>query len=768
MENYHRAVVRVFLRKPTPVYLGTAFFIAPGYLLTAKHVLEDPNSKQYYPVDEIYLSSDTGAWIEGGERSIKSPILADNQDIAVLPLNKPVSEACCLSWTDSCFELKSGCKVQLLGYSTANAAIDNIELTISSYEGRYDLEVAHSSIAKGLSGSAVLHDGKLAAVILARHHEDNKAYLLRVNAFRDFVKQSIPPLKISKTDMPFSLPDSEPVKINPYPGLKPMDKNWANRFFGRDSALKELMTKIGEQRFVVVVGASGAGKSSLVWAGLLPRLDDPKFNKDMAKTAPWSSVRMTPTKGSEKNPVSYLASQLACRVGVVDQNAMDDWDQPKILEVLSECPTNRQELNRLLDKLVTADSGNQLLLFIDQFEELFTVVAQDDCKRFIEIIDSLIKSEKIRIVATMRAEFLGRCMESADFGKYFIDCFKQGLMLLFRPDEDALRAIVEKPAELAELEFENGLLDAIIKETGTETGNLPLMAYALELLYQQKQANKIGWQVYDALGGVKGAIAKKAQQVFLEIQRCAKNEEQNTDELLGEVFRELVEIDETTQVATRKRALMQYWDNKPNAQNLINQFVKARLLLTNDEDDGKGNHNATLEVAHEALFREWSLLREWIDARKDYFLMRKRLQRDSCLWSERKQDEAYRWVDKLALEAGHMIRDLPYTPTPLEAEFLGSVLRDDMLERIKSIETAPAIRATIGVRLALLGDDRPGVGIKNGLPELVWCEIPAGEVILEEIDRHFTVEAFQISKYPITQAQFRCFIDAEDGFKNPD
>ncbi len=602
----------------------------------------------------------------------------------------------------------------------------------------------------------------------------------------------------------------------PYRGLEALKDQQADLFFGRGAELKELVAKLADKPFVVVVGASGAGKSSLVWAGLLPKLNLWKvggFNH-------WLWKRITPAQYKDDEdftPVKVLSAAVATAL---------NQDYIPVKKALQAGGAEFQQLLEQSDSVLKTESDSQLLVFVDQFEELFSLVAPTLRKPFIDALDSLMATEKVRVVATMRAEFLGACMDCEAFGKPITAWFNAGQLLLAAPDAEDLQAMVKGPAKLAGLEFEAGLAEQIVKDTGLKPGNLALMAFALERLYEQREGLRMPSSAYRAFGGIDGAIADKAGQLFGSGSGLDLSIPQSKSDLLGEVFRELVEIDEHSGAATRRRMPLTIWglghDNQTNqttpAQQLIKAFIEARLLLTNVSPDSK--REPTLEVAHEALFRNWPLLKNWIDGRKDQFVMRKRLQRDAAEWVRRGEPDAFRWLDPLALEAGAMIRALRYQPTELETRFLGPVQREDMLALIKQADTSHELRAIIGVRLALLGDDRPGVGVKNAvvlipppnlktpspsgrglgeglgegtitnnssalppseggtnstalpitqdsLPDIVWCPVPAGTVVLEDDAGRFDVEACQIAKYPVTQAQYQLFIDAKDGYAHP-
>ncbi len=529
---------------------------------------------------------------------------------------------------------------------------------------------------------------------------------------------------------------------SPYVGLRAMTYEHSGLFFGRDPQLKQLATKLANQRFVAVVGASGTGKSSLVWAGLLPKLKE----WQVGGISQWVWVRITPMEYS-----NFIPDQM------VDDVLTVTFDR-RISVFKLALQERGAKLYALLNEILPA-GNEQLLLFVDQFEELFSLVASSSRKLFIHALDDLMASGKARVVVTMRANFLNQCMESEGFGERLADWFNHGLLLLSPPGADALREIVEGPARLAGLSFEAGLVDKIVEDIGLKPGNLALMAFALEKLFQQRYDSVISWQAYRELGGFEGAIAEKAETVFAALGGRIGHDPKY---LMARVFSELVDIDEYSGVASRRKAPLALWDQASTVYRLIEDFVDARLLLID------GGFEPTLEIAHETLLRNWHLLSAWIAARKDQFLMRKRLQRDTAEWVRHGGSGAFLWRDLSALESGNMIGDLLYTPTDSELSFLGPVHKKDMLRLILDADTTHKMRATVGIRLSLIGDDRPGVGVIDGLPDIVWCHVLAGRVNLSGDEGSFDVDKCWLSKYPITKLQYMLFIDADDGYINPD
>ena len=481
---------------------------------------------------------------------------------------------------------------------------------------------------------------------------------------------------------------------------------------------------------------------------------------------------MTPTAGIIRDPLLVLAGEFVKYSG---------YGLPDVMAVLKE---DKGAIPAFLDSILPEKADEaQLVIFVDQFEELFTVVEPAFRLPFVNFLSSAMASEKVRVIVTMRIDILGQCTEAAEFDDRLAAWFNEGQFMLLAPNEDALREMIEMPAKMAGFSFEEGLVDRIVVNTGTKAGNLALMAFALEQLYNRRSGRMITWEAYNSFNGVEGAVANKAEEVFQAWLVDGQGEETvgQADALLSEVFSELVEIDEETGAPIRRRAALDMWDlavgisgadaavpagrgTVPTARKLIQDFIGARLLVADDVDMA----GPTLEVAHEAVFRSWPLLSKWIESRRYQFVLRKRLQRDAAEWHLRGEPEdGLHWPDATALEAGLMIRSLHYTPTDVESRFLGPIYYDEMQRLIHERDTPHQVRAVIGNRLAIRSsDERPGVGVRDGLPDLVWCPVPPGRVTLEEGAGIFEVADCLIAKYPVTQVQYQLFLDAPDGFAN--
>jgi formylglycine-generating enzyme required for sulfatase activity len=377
---------------------------------------------------------------------------------------------------------------------------------------------------------------------------------------------------------------------SPFPGLRAFTPTDAPIFFGRGRETDGLISKLADPtvRFLAVVGASGSGKSSLVAAGLIPRLQAGAFEGSQD----WAWGRFTPGEAGD-NPFIALAMVFKDALQLRGQ-------QPRALaEKLAEQPIALAELRELA--LAGKPKWAELLLFIDQFEELFTLVTSRYVGPFVEWLRQAAHTERIRVVATLRADFYHRCVEQLPLA----ELLRSGSYPLAAPGPGALHEMITRPAERAGLAFEADLAERMLDDTGTAPGALALLAFALFELWQARTKDGLLTQAaYDGFKGVHGAIAKRAEDTVSQLGV--------TPHTLGEVFQELVEIEEGG-VVTRQRAPWARLVKTADAERLVNAFIAARLLVASRGEDGQ----AVVEVTHEALFTAWQTLSVWLDTHRE-------------------------------------------------------------------------------------------------------------------------------------------------------
>lgn len=522
-----------------------------------------------------------------------------------------------------------------------------------------------------------------------------------------------------------------PVGKSPFPGLRAFTEEDAPIFFGRGHETDLLIKKIANHRFVAVVGSSGSGKSSLVAAGLLPRLRANAISNEYTSSGNWHIVHFTPAD----NPFESLAAALIEHIPSL--MCEDSIDYPERLDKLTKrLEKHPDRLSKILRHALKDDSSfTEVLLFIDQFEELLTLSPKITLKPFTEMLMS--ESDRIRVVITMRADFFHKALPFLEIP------LRDGTFPLDIPGPGALYEMIIRPAERAFLAFEKDLPERILIDTGENPGSLALMAYLLDELYQSCYGSGLLTnKAYEKLGRVQGAIGKRAEDVFNRLN-------DDTKSALPLVFRELVSLDERG-IPTRKRASLNKIAQNEPARHLIDELTRARLLVQN-----RGQDDAIVELAHEALFRSWPHLSQWIAKTRDDLYLLNQVERAAKEWDIKSRPEFLLWPNERLKLVYEMQQRIQPNLDPVILDFIIPE-QNRLLRELEDLDTPHARRSYIGERLAAIGDTRKGVGLnENGLPDIEWCYI----------DRSSQIRPFYISKYLITYSQFQKFLDAPDGFE---
>jgi len=457
-------------------------------------------------------------------------------------------------------------------------------------------------------------DGANPATTLGRHRNDAPADLVAVLAQATSPVPSdrherIPDLlrdlrRAAGADV-VALPASAevPDRIrNPYKGLQAFSEVDARDFFGRDALIERMVEALGRHRLIVVAGPSGSGKSSVVRAGLLPAL---RANGIPGSRA-WLISEMFP------GPYPFEALETAL-LGVAVE-------RPDHLH--SELSDGPNGLLNALDRVLPP--AGELLLVIDQLEELWSLTDEANARRlFLSALVTAVEDpgSRLRIVATLRADFLDRVLEHQALG----ELTRRGLVLVVAPSVDELTQAVVRPARGVGLEFEPGLVDAIVRDVADQPGALPLLQHALAELVGRRDGRRLPAAGYRATGGVIGALGRRAEQLYGSLSPTA-------GALARQIFLRLVAVDEQSEDARRRvrRAELGSLNAEPALiDDVLLQFGAHRLLSFDRDPLTRG---PTVEVAHEALFREWDRLRGWIDSRREDLLRHRRLRTATGEW----------------------------------------------------------------------------------------------------------------------------------------
>lgn len=394
---------------------------------------------------------------------------------------------------------------------------------------------------------------------------------------------------------------------SPYPGLMAFDEPDAAVFFGRDSEIQqglELLNRrrqFGGPRLLVVLGASGSGKSSLVRAGLIPRLRN--------NPADW--LVLEPFR-PRQDPFAELAVSLAAAYRQHGENRSPE----KLREALAAGGSELAGgavLVKLAGELRSA-SGRRactVLLTIDQMEELLGASVDARVAGFLGVIQYALNDREtpLMVAGTLRSDFLGELQAVPAMRELRFDTLPVGPM-----NAESLARVIEGPAEKMGVDLERGLTQAMIEDA--ETGNaLPLLAFTLRELYERYGGDgRLTADEYARqLGGLSGSVARAAEAVF---EAEPLTPEQAADLRLA--FLAMVRVNAEGQYA---RQAARFGELPESARPAIERFAKARLLVFR----GEGSERV-VEVAHEAIFRAWGRLKEWLEEDREFLLWRKRLE----------------------------------------------------------------------------------------------------------------------------------------------
>jgi len=395
----------------------------------------------------------------------------------------------------------------------------------------------------------------------------------------------------------------------------------------------------------------------------------------------------------------------------------------------------------------------RLVLFIDQFEELFTLIADNDQRRaFTRFLREVMQPRRVNVIITLRADFYQNCLET-DLAALLQD----GLFSLTLPDSQALLAMIVRPAAFSGLRFEDNTLPVeILRAAGGTAGALPLLSYALQQLAERASTDHVlTRRAYEELGGVEGVIQRKADEALRDLPPAV-----SSPATLNNLFRRLVNVDENGTL-TKKPTVFDPHDPTwtPEAMQLQQALVNQRLLLT----DRRGTQSI-IEIAHEALLHNWSALTTWIAHTRGALPLdtpcRKHCERMAGRAAEPLRCRGST-QERLA-EVDAALQLLGQSPSALSPDAQAFIRPEfDRLVAELEMQIKHERRAEIGERLAQLGDRRPGVGLRNELPDIVWCPVPGGHVTLSDgattVLGTVEVQPFYIAQYPVTLQQFTVF-----------
>lgn len=396
---------------------------------------------------------------------------------------------------------------------------------------------------------------------------------------------------ILRSSSPRRKPTLPITATTPYPGLVGFDEHDADLFHGRAHVVTDLLVRMAEQldggEPVVLVGASGAGKSSVLHAGLMPTLID------------WQHVVITPGP----DPIGTLAAAIAPHVG----------GEPA--ELAARIRQQPQEFGSLC--------GKRMVIVVDQFEELFTHgVPDEDCRAF---ATALANARPVLVLLAVRADLVDRCIELSPLIPALTAPVLLGAM-----DATELRQAIVQPARDFGVDIEPGLPERLIAdlgvrgEAGYDPGALPRMAHALREAWNFREGSTLTLAAYRRAGGIDGAVSRTAEDIYAQLDPPGR-------EVLRAVLLRLVTVSDDGAVARRRV------DPREIGGHILDGLIASRLVTVDDTG---------ARLSHEALLTAWPRLRDWIDEDRAGLIQHRRFTDAVRIWvdSGQQEDDLYRGV----------------------------------------------------------------------------------------------------------------------------
>ncbi len=441
---------------------------------------------------------------------------------------------------------------------------------------------------------------------------------------------------------------AQQADASPYAGLASFQEADAGRFFGRTREIAAMVNRIRERPLLAVLGPSGVGKSSLVRAGLVPAL------KQSGES--WEAHVLRPGR----QPLLAIANVLASFANDTGSGEFE-WKEPgELAEHLRREPGFA---GTVLRRHARRERRN-LLLFVDQFEELYTLVPEPaERAAFVRCLAGIgdDPSSPARIVVSIRSDFLDRASEDPQF----MAELAQGLFFIAAPNREGLRDALTRPAEMAGYRFETpDIVENMLEHLAATSGALPLLQFAATKLWDARDPTRklLTLASYKAIGGIAGALASHADRVLAELGPSART-------LARALMLRLVTPERTRALVTRDE-LGELSPDRGEVQKLVDQLVAARLLVVQTGDGGTG---ATVEIVHESLIHSWPALHRWLDESGEDAAFLEQLRTAARQWQAKGRDAGLVWRGDMVDEAARFQRRYRAELPEVQREFLAAV-----------------------------------------------------------------------------------------------
>lgn len=591
---------------------GSGYRISTHLVLTAKHIFNDDEleHKKIFKI-RLYQSKDTNK-----DEKIDSQVIffSNTVDLALLKIidTQCIDEIAPIYFWKIDHESSDPLSFKAVGYP--NYAVDQEtdgnyanQIVVDGYLNPTEVNhenlqrlISHRDIPKqkstspwgGMSGAAVFAELGLIGVVVKQPSLEQPAELYMQEL--DAVYKDVMWNEVVEQHNLLNFDESQFFLENPYKGLNFFEEQDSGRFYGREDDIVKIRSYIKTNKFLAVVGNSGTGKSSTIYAGVIPEL-----NKD----GNWLIIRTRP----KEKPFQNLAKDIKKGLEENSSNNIIDY-----INLSKQLESEGLNLSSITSVITQKPNIERLLIIIDQFEELFTsnkgMENEQQDQTIKAYIDMLLLAQasdlNIHIIIVIRTDFLSFCQHRSDFSE-LIDSNQYTLHVL--DNVEKLRRGIELPDDIINrprVRFESGLIDKILSDTNAE---LPLLQFTLVKLWEATQGKKITHVDYEAINKGEGALAEHAKDVYRKYQTKGLGRE------FKQILIRLVNIDSNIPDVRRivkKSQFTEHWD-------LITELATDRLIkiVSNNHKD---DENETVEIIHEALIRNWKDLENWVNKERDF------------------------------------------------------------------------------------------------------------------------------------------------------
>ncbi len=397
-----------------------------------------------------------------------------------------------------------------------------------------------------------------------------------------------------------------PDALCPYVGLDAFRERNQNVFYGRERLVEDMVRQLRDHRLLSVVGASGSGKSSLVRAGLI------------------SALKAGALPGSQEwhyyDPMVPGSNPLANLTRLVQPSDVNH--EESIQNQIEHFQQDAGHLCRLADDLNEVPT----VIIIDQFEEVFTLCTDDAIRQaFVDNLVCLVQSSKTRhiVILTMRTDFESQVATLPDLQPLF----ERAQVRVTPMSASELREAIEKPAQRVGLKFEDGVVEALLRDILGEPAALPLLQFTLLRLWENRERNRITWEAYSRLGGGRLALARSADAFY---ESLIPEEQVTARRILLRMVRPGEGL-EVTSNRVRREVLYQAGEARDRVDRVLERLVDEAHLVRLTKGDTPAD--SQVEVSHEALVRNWPRLVDWLDEERENMRRRLRLTAAADQWA---------------------------------------------------------------------------------------------------------------------------------------